>query len=76
MIMNKSERPFEGNNLMKILLFGISNVGESTTGSMLTKELEYNFYNLDERVKKTYHVTLKEFVNSDNIFVRNKKTNH
>lgn len=37
---------------MKILLFGISNVGKTTIGTMLAKQLGYSFYDLDEEVKK------------------------
>ena len=37
---------------MKILLFGVSNVGKTTIGTMLAKRLGFNFYDLDEEVKK------------------------
>ena len=33
---------------MKILLFGITNVGKSTIGIELSKELKYNYDDLDE----------------------------
>ncbi len=39
---------------MKILLFGISNVGKSTIGKRLSKKLEYDFDDLDEEIKKQY----------------------
>lgn len=37
---------------MKILLFGVSNVGKSTIGKMLANRINYHFYDLDEEVKK------------------------
>ena len=39
---------------MKILLFVVSNVGKTTLGSMLAKRLGYNFYGLDEDVKRAF----------------------
>ena len=49
---------------MKILLFGISNVGKTTIGTMLAKQLGYSFYDLDEEVKKEFKMTLEEFVHT------------
>ena len=49
---------------MKILLFGISNVGKTTIGTMLAKQLGYSFYDLDEEVKKEFKMTLEEFVHN------------
>ncbi|MFV0341973.1 MAG: shikimate kinase, partial [Anaerocolumna sp.] len=37
---------------MKILLFGVSNVGKSITGELLAHRLGYDFYDLDEEIKK------------------------
>ncbi len=37
---------------MNILLFGVSNVGKSVTGKLLAQRLEYDFYDLDDEVKK------------------------
>lgn len=48
---------------MIILLFGVSNVGKTTTGRILANKLSYTFYDLDEEVKKYYHATLDQFYN-------------
>lgn len=37
---------------MKILLFGISNVGKSTIGKIIADIIDYDFFDLDEEVKK------------------------
>ena len=37
---------------MKILLFGVSNVGKTTVGKLLAEQFGYRFYDLDEEVKK------------------------
>ena len=37
---------------MKILLFGVSNVGKTTAGRILADKLEYDFYDLDARISK------------------------
>ena len=58
---------------MKILLFGISNVGKSAIGTMLAKELGYSFYDLDEEVKKEFQMTLEEFVHIENLRWRDQK---
>lgn len=39
---------------MKILLFGITNVGKSTIGKILSKELKYLYDDLDDEIKKRY----------------------
>lgn len=49
---------------MTILLFGVSNVGKTTTGQLLAKELGCAFYDLDEEVKSRLHITLEVFVNT------------
>lgn len=39
---------------MRILLFGITNVGKSTIGKLLSKELNYEFDDLDDEIKRQY----------------------
>lgn len=39
---------------MKILLFGVTNVGKSTIGKMLSKELNYDYDDLDDEIKRQY----------------------
>lgn len=47
---------------MIILLFGVSNVGKTTTGRIIAKKLGYSFYDLDDEIKAYYHVTLDQFM--------------
>ena len=49
---------------MTIYLFGVSNVGKTTTEALLAEKLGYVFYDLDGEVKKYFNVTLEEFVNT------------
>ncbi|SDB15113.1 shikimate kinase, partial [Butyrivibrio sp. INlla16] len=49
---------------MNILLFGISNIGKSSTGKVLANNLGFDFYDLDDEVKKAFGITLEEFVNT------------
>ena len=58
---------------MKILLFGVSNVGKTTIGTMLAKQLGYSYYDLDEEIKKEFQMTLEEFVHTENLRWRDKK---
>lgn len=46
---------------MRILLFGISNIGKTSIGKSLAQKLSYDFYDLDEEIKKIYDVTLEGF---------------
>ena len=49
---------------MNIMLFGISNVGKTTIGRIVADKLGYDFYDLDEEIKKRYQMTLLEFVDT------------
>lgn len=39
---------------MKILLFGVSNVGKTTIGRILADKLGYRFYDIDDEIKSFY----------------------
>ena len=58
---------------MKILLFGVSNVGKTTIGTMLAKQLGYSYYDLNEEIKKEFQITLEEFVHTENLRWRDQK---
>ena len=47
---------------MIILLFGVSNVGKTTIGEVLSNKLNYEFYDLDQEIKNYYHDTIKGFI--------------
>lgn len=58
---------------MKILLFGVSNVGKTTIGKLLAEKIKFSFYDLDEEIKKYYGITLEEFVHTENLRWRDQK---
>jgi len=47
---------------MRVMLFGVSNVGKTVTGKMLAEKLEYSFADLDEEIKKRFQTTLEIFM--------------
>ncbi len=49
---------------MKILLFGMSCVGKTTTGKLLSERLGCAFYDLDNEVKIRKGTTIEDFVNT------------
>ncbi len=49
---------------MKILLFGVSNVGKSTVGRLPAERLGFGFADLDEEIKKHLEMSLEEFVHT------------
>lgn len=49
---------------MRILLFGIKNMGKTSIGEVLAQKLQYDFYDLDEEIKKKYKMTLENFINT------------
>ncbi|MBR0417775.1 MAG: deoxynucleoside kinase [Erysipelotrichaceae bacterium] len=58
---------------MKILLFGVSNVGKTTVGKLLADRLGFRFYDLDEEVKRYMNMTLEEFVHTGSLRWRDGK---
>lgn len=58
---------------MKIILFGVSNVGKTTMGTRLAERLGYSFYDLDEEVKREFHTTLEAFVHMGSLCWRDQK---
>lgn len=58
---------------MKILLFGVSNVGKTTTGKLLAERLGFTFLDLDEEVKTCLGMSLEEFVNTADLRWRDQK---
>jgi len=46
---------------MKVLLFGITNVGKTTVGKILAEKLNYKFIDLDEEIKLKLKTTLEQF---------------
>ena len=50
---------------MIILIFGISNVGKTETGKKLAEKLGYSFFDLDDQIKKHFHITLEQFMNEN-----------
>lgn len=58
---------------MTILLFGISNVGKSTVGELIAHKLNFDFYDLDDEIRKKYSITLEEFVSTGSLQERDQK---
>ena len=57
---------------MNILLFGVSNVGKTTTGKLLAEYLGYLFFDVDQAVKEKLGITLEEFVSTGTLFERDR----
>lgn len=47
---------------MIIILFGISNVGKTSTGRRMAEKLSYSFYDVDEEIRKRYAATIDQFM--------------
>ncbi len=47
---------------MIIMLFGVSNVGKTSTGKKLAEKLNFLFLDLDEEIKKRFNTTLEKFI--------------
>ena len=56
---------------MKLLIWGISNVGKTTIGKKLTPKINYKFYDIDDEIIKMYgsiDLFQEEFPNDENRF--------
>ena len=58
---------------MKILLFGVSNVGKTTIGKLLAERIGFFFYDLDDEVKSHLGMTLAQFVGTADLKWRDQK---
>ena len=58
--------------IMNILIFGVSNVGKTTVGSILADKLKIRFHDMDEEVKVQYNTTLEKFVNTGTLRERDR----
>jgi shikimate kinase len=58
--------------LMNLILFGVSNVGKSVTGQLLAARLGFDFYDLDDEVKKFMGASIEEFVHTGSLFYRDR----
>ena len=58
---------------MIVFLFGVSNVGKTTIGKIIADKLRIAFYDVDEEIKRYYHITLEEFVHTGTIRERDAK---
>ncbi len=61
-----------GEAIMKILLFGMSCVGKTTTGKLLSEKLGWSFYDLDNEVRRRKGTTIENFVKSAPLRERDK----
>ncbi len=57
---------------MKIVLFGVSCVGKTTTAELLAQKLGYKFYDLDAELKAELGITLRQFMSSHFPYERDK----
>jgi shikimate kinase len=57
---------------MNIILFGVSNVGKSVTGQLLATRLGFDFYDLDDEVKKFMGTSVEEFIHTGSLFYRDR----
>ena len=58
---------------MKILLFGVSNVGKTTIGKLLSGRIGFDYFDLDDEVKSRLGMTLEQFVNTADLRWRDQK---
>lgn len=50
-----------------ILLFGVSCVGKTTIGEILSEKLKYKFFDLDKVIRDKYKITQQKFVDTGTI---------
>ena len=43
---------------MKILIFGMGNIGKSTVGELLARKIGYDFIDMDTKIKEKYGTML------------------
>ncbi len=48
---------------MIIMIFGVSSVGKTSVGKKLAEIINFDFFDLDDEVKRFYKTTLEAFVN-------------
>lgn len=58
---------------MNIFIFGISNVGKTTVGSLLAAQLGFRVFDMDQLIKQTYKTTIYDFVRTGTLEERDKK---
>lgn len=47
----------------KIILIGMPGCGKTTIGKVLARELNYNFYDMDDYIEETSNISIKEIFN-------------
>lgn len=58
---------------MNIIIFGVSNIGKTTIGSIMADILKIKFYDIDEEIKKAYKITNEQFVSIGTLELRDAK---
>lgn len=58
----------------KIILIGMPGCGKTTIGKVLARELNYNFYDMDEYIEERNNKTIKEIFNKSEEEFRNLET--
>ena len=53
---------------MIVLIFGMSNIGKSTTGKILAEKLGYHYFDVDDGIKEKYHMSMQDCCNANDLF--------